>query len=79
MAITTITDCSAMNRLLRWLLPSLDREHGFGEPVTEEQARSAAIQLADASAKTLGAGIRGQLVAIHWNNRAPRRRPGAKS
>lgn len=60
----TITQASAVNTLLDWVL---DRKRPYADgPVTASEALAAATALADGANKTLSAGLRGKDVERLW-------------
>lgn len=58
------TEATAVNTLLRWLLQQ--------DPPTEDQARTAAEQLADRAHKALAAGYNADRVTAQWGATALR-------
>lgn len=64
----TITQAKAIDTLLNWLLDE-ERSPLHHEPPEWNDARLAAVELARAASKTLGAGIYAERVAFLWNEK----------
>jgi hypothetical protein len=71
MAITTIAEASAVNTLLRFMLPGIDR-YGLGQAPTSAQAKDAAVLLTKSANRLLGAGITERDIALQWQMSARR-------
>jgi hypothetical protein len=61
--LTTVADATAVNLLLAFVL---DRKPDGHDRPTTDQARDAAVHLADAAAKRLMAGLGGEDVRQTW-------------
>lgn len=71
MAKLTVTQASAVNHLVGWLLAGADR---YGDKPNESEARAAAELLVDHAHQSLSAGLMAEDVRRRWPRPSARRR-----